>query len=109
MFLRSPEIIILDEATSALDNMSETLVKEAIDNIGDDKTVITIVHRLSTIKDCDCIYVVGKSGIVESGSHEDLMQKKECIIECTNKNKGYMCTPYFFFLKWNEMIYYYNE
>lgn len=76
MFLRNPEIIILDEATSALDNMSETLVKEAIDNIGDNKTVITIAHRLSTIKDCDCIYVVGKSGIVEFGSHEDLMQKK---------------------------------
>lgn len=75
LFIRDPEIILLDEATSALDNESETIIQEAIDALHD-KTIITIAHRLSTIKNCDAIYLMGSNGIIESGSHEELVAKK---------------------------------
>ena len=74
LFLRDPEIILMDEATSALDNESERLIQEAIDNL-EGKTMITIAHRLSTIRNCDVIYVMGTNGIIEMGSHEELMKK----------------------------------
>jgi ATP-binding cassette subfamily B protein len=74
LFIRNPEIILLDEATSALDNESETLIQDAVDNL-EGKTIITIAHRLSTIKNCDIIYVLGNNGIVESGTHEELVAK----------------------------------
>ena len=68
VFLTNPEIIILDEATSALDNETEHLVQAF-----KGKTTITVAHRLSTIKDCDCIYVVHNHKIAESGSHNELI------------------------------------
>lgn len=76
MLIRNPEVIILDEATSALDNESERMVQNAIDQIGKDKTTITIAHRLTTIKNCDRILVMGKSGVVEEGTHEQLLARK---------------------------------
>lgn len=75
LFLRNPEIILLDEATSALDNESENVIQEAIDSL-EGKTIITIAHRLSTIKNCDIIYVLGKNGIIESGTHDELVSLK---------------------------------
>ncbi|MCM1440028.1 MAG: ABC transporter ATP-binding protein/permease [Roseburia sp.] len=72
LFLRNPEIILLDEATSALDNESETFIQEAIDAL-EGKTIITIAHRISTIKNSDIIYVMGQSGILEQGTHEELL------------------------------------
>lgn len=72
LFLKNPEIIILDEATSALDNETESFVKEAIEELTD-KTVITIAHRLTTIENCDQIYVLDHGMIVEHGSHGELM------------------------------------
>ena len=72
LFLQDPEIILLDEATSALDNETENLIQDAIKKL-EGKTIITVAHRLSTIKDCDKIYVM-KGGIVaECGTHEELM------------------------------------
>ena len=72
LFLQDPEIILLDEATSALDNETENLIQDTIKKL-DGKTIITVAHRLSTIKDCDKIYVM-KGGIVaECGTHEELM------------------------------------
>lgn len=73
VFLANPDIILLDEATSALDNESETIVQGALAELKD-KTVITIAHRLSTIRDSDCIYVIEDGHIVESGTHEKLME-----------------------------------
>lgn len=73
LFLKNPEIILLDEATSALDNESETFIQEAIDAL-EGKTIITIAHRLSTIKDSDQIYVLNSDGVVEHGTHEELVQ-----------------------------------
>lgn len=75
IFLRNPEIVIFDEATSALDNTSETIIQEAIEKL-EGKTVITVAHRLSTIKDCDKIIVIDNHKIAEMGTHDELIAKK---------------------------------
>lgn len=72
LFLSNPSIILLDEATSALDNESETLIQDAIDGL-QGKTIITIAHRLSTIRNSDLIYVLGPEGVIESGTHDELV------------------------------------
>jgi ATP-binding cassette, subfamily B, putative efflux pump len=74
VFLKDPSIILLDEATSALDNESEKYVQESIEQIGRDKTVIMIAHRLSTVLHADTIFVVKNGTIVESGNHESLLR-----------------------------------
>jgi ATP-binding cassette, subfamily B, bacterial MsbA len=71
--LKNPPVLVLDEATSALDNVTEQLVQKAINQLMDDRTVIAIAHRLSTVKDADCIYVMDKGCVAEYGSHEDLL------------------------------------
>jgi ATP-binding cassette subfamily B protein len=74
--LKNPHILIFDEATSALDNKSERMVQRAIDNLRKDKTIIVIAHRLSTIYDADNIIVLGDNGVLESGTHQELMAKQ---------------------------------
>ncbi|MBE6384480.1 MAG: ABC transporter ATP-binding protein [Lentisphaerae bacterium] len=76
VFLKNPPILILDEATSSLDNESETLVQQAFDKLGRNRTSIVIAHRLSTIQDADCIYCMRSGKIVESGSHSELLARK---------------------------------
>ena len=73
--LKNPAILILDEATSALDTESERLVQEALERLMKTRTTIAIAPRLSTIKNADCIYVLHEGRIVESGKHEELLQK----------------------------------
>jgi subfamily B ATP-binding cassette protein MsbA len=73
--LKNPDILILDEATSALDTESERKVQGAIDNLVKDRTVIIIAHRLSTITKADRIIVLDEGKLVESGTHEELLQK----------------------------------
>ncbi|MFS8011200.1 putative ABC-type xenobiotic transporter [Helianthus anomalus] len=72
--IKSPRILLLDEATSALDSESERFVQEALDHAAIGRTTIVIAHRLSTIKNADVIYVVQNGQVVESGSHDDLIQ-----------------------------------
>ncbi|WZZ87183.1 hypothetical protein YC2023_115762 [Brassica napus] len=72
--IKSPAILLLDEATSALDSESEKVVQEALDNASVGRTTIVIAHHLSTIRDADVICVVHHGRIVESGSHEELME-----------------------------------
>ncbi|MEW5856323.1 MAG: ABC transporter ATP-binding protein [Cyanobacteriota bacterium] len=73
--LLNPRILILDEATSALDSESEALVQEALERIMQDRTVFIIAHRLATVRRADRILVVEQGQIMESGTHEELLQK----------------------------------
>lgn len=75
MFLKNPPILILDEATSALDTETEMIIQQALSELAKDRTTIVIAHRLATIKNADRIMVVTKSGIEESGTHEELLEK----------------------------------
>lgn len=74
--VREPEILVLDEATSNLDNESEAIVQKSINQISQTVTTFIVAHRLSTIRRADTIYVMSKGRIVESGSHEELMEKQ---------------------------------
>ncbi len=71
--LKNPPILILDEATSALDTESEKLVQEALDHLKQDRTLLVVAHRLSTIRNADAICVLHEGQIVEQGKHEQLM------------------------------------
>ena len=73
-FLKDSPIIIFDEATSSLDNENQQKIKTAIDNISENKTVIVVAHRLSTILDADKIYLIKDGSIVCEGSHQELLQ-----------------------------------
>ena len=74
--VRSPEILVLDEATSNLDNTSEAIVQESINQISGTVTTFIIAHRLSTIRKADMIYVMSGGRILESGNHDELMDRK---------------------------------
>ncbi|MFM7602112.1 MAG: ABC transporter ATP-binding protein [Pseudanabaena sp.] len=73
--LHNPKILILDEATSALDTESESLVQEALQRLMQGRTVFIIAHRLATIRNSDHIIVLEQGQIVESGTHDELLQK----------------------------------
>jgi len=73
VFLKNPPILLLDEATSALDNESEILVGQSLDKLAKGRTTLTIAHRLTTIKNADRILVLGRDGIEEEGSHDELL------------------------------------
>ena len=72
--LKNAPILILDEATSSLDSESEKLVQQALTNLIKDRTTFVIAHRLSTIRNADTIIVLDQGRIVESGTHEALME-----------------------------------
>ncbi len=72
-FLKDPAILIFDEATSALDNESERAIQQALLNLTDGRTTLVIAHRLSTVRHADRILVLTGDGIVEQGSHDDLI------------------------------------
>ena len=73
VFLKNPRLLILDEATSALDNVTEMQIQAALEELSKDRTVIVVAHRLSTVKGADKIVVVGDGGVVEQGTHEELL------------------------------------
>ncbi len=73
--LRDAPILLLDEATSALDTESERQVQDALNRLMKNRTTIVIAHRLSTVLDADCIYVLDKGRVIESGTHAELMAK----------------------------------
>lgn len=75
ILMRNPEIIILDEATASLDSISEQKIMETIYSQIKDKTVIMVAHRLSTIRNCDCIFVFEHGKLIEQGTHEFLLGK----------------------------------
>ena len=75
VFLKNPKLLILDEATSALDNATEMQIQAALEELSRGRTVIVVAHRLSTVKNADEIVVLDKDGIVERGTHEELLAR----------------------------------
>ena len=76
VFLKDPKILILDEATSALDNTTELLIQNSLNELSKGRTTIIVAHRLSTIKNATKILVVSNGSIIESGNHDELINKK---------------------------------
>lgn len=76
VFLKNPPILILDEATSALDNKSEFIVQESLENLAKGRSSLTIAHRLTTVQNADLILVLTEEGIIERGTHKQLMEQK---------------------------------
>ena len=74
--LSAPRILILDEATSSIDTQTERLLQQGIETLLQGRTSFIVAHRLSTIKSCDRILYIGNKGILEAGSHDELMAKK---------------------------------
>ncbi|MBB6214343.1 ATP-binding cassette subfamily B protein [Anaerosolibacter carboniphilus] len=75
IFLKNPPILILDEATSALDNETEKVIQESLFHLAENRTTLVIAHRLATIRRADRIMVLTDEGVIEEGSHDQLMLK----------------------------------
>ncbi|WP_449417516.1 ABC transporter ATP-binding protein [Phormidium nigroviride] len=73
--LKNPPILILDEATSAVDNETEAAIQRSLERITKNRTTIAIAHRLSTVRNADCIYVMEQGRLVEWGRHEQLLEQ----------------------------------
>ncbi len=76
VFLKNPPVVIFDEATSALDTQTEKKVQKTLDDLAKNRTTILIAHRLSTVRNADCIYVLDQGHVIEEGSHEALMARR---------------------------------
>ena len=74
--IRKPKIYFFDEATSALDTQSEKLVQDALNKIATNSTSLAIAHRISTIRDCDVIFVIKDGKVVEQGSYDQLQSNR---------------------------------
>lgn len=72
--VRDPELLVLDEATSAVDPQTEARVQAALERLQAGRTTVTVAHRLATVRDCDCIYVLSAGEVVESGTHDELVR-----------------------------------
>lgn len=74
--LKNPPVLILDEATSAVDNETEAAIQRSLEKITKNRTTIAIAHRLSTVRNADCIYVMEYGKLVEQGRHEELLEQE---------------------------------
>ena len=83
----NPQVLILDEATSALDNLTELAVMEAINNLRDDITIILIAHRLSTVRECDQIYLMERGKVIAQGGYDQLRTSNKVFQEMTKVSK----------------------
>ncbi|NQT64723.1 MAG: ABC transporter ATP-binding protein [FCB group bacterium] len=85
-FLKNPPILIFDEATSSLDTESEAYIQKAMEELSQNRTTIIIAHRLSTVRKADLLYVINEGKIVELGTHDELMEKKDYYYNLYTKN-----------------------
>ena len=83
-----PPVLILDEATSSIDTRTEKLVQDGMDKLMEGRTTFVIAHRLSTVRNSDCIMVLEQGRIIERGSHEELLAQKADIISCITADPG---------------------
>lgn len=88
IFLKDPRILILDEATSALDNITEHYVQNSFDKLAENRTVVVVAHRLSTVQNADLIIVLGKDGISQTGTHHELINKEGHYKDLYNASNG---------------------
>lgn len=87
-FLKDAPILLLDEATSALDNISEQAIKAALQRLRQDRTVLVVAHRLSTVRDADLIVVMERGRVVESGTHDELAAASGAYARLLNSADG---------------------
>ena len=85
---KNPKVLILDEATSALDNITEQIVMKNIYSLNKELTIIVIAHRLTSIKNCDKIYLLEKGEIIDSGNFNNLFESNKLFREMNKTNKG---------------------
>jgi len=83
-----PDVLVLDEATSALDNKTEKSIMNSIDNLSKELTIVMIAHRLSTVKNCDVIYVLEKGVIVDHGSYDELKYRCKLFTEMEDQHQS---------------------
>ncbi len=76
VFLKDPKVVIFDEATSSLDTQTERKIQQTLNSLSKGRTTIIIAHRLSTVRNADCIIVLDRGNIIEEGTHEELLNKK---------------------------------
>ena len=76
VFLKNPAILILDEATSSIDTRTERIVQDGMDKLMNGRTTFVIAHRLSTVRNSDCIMVLEQGRIIERGTHQQLIEEK---------------------------------
>ena len=74
--LRDMPVLILDEATASVDTKTERLIRDALEKLCEGRTTVIVAHRLSTVRHADQIVVLGHEGIVETGTHDELMEKQ---------------------------------
>ncbi|MFP4135404.1 MAG: ABC transporter ATP-binding protein [Halothece sp.] len=73
----NPQVLVMDEATAALDNETEAGIMEAVEKLSGEKTLIMIAHRLTTVKNCDCLYFMERGKVVDQGGYEELRDRNE--------------------------------
>jgi len=73
----NPEVLVMDEATSSLDNITEKFIIEAIEKLKRNRTIIIIAHRLSTVKNCDTLYILKQGKIIDQGTYNELIAKNK--------------------------------
>jgi ABC-type bacteriocin/lantibiotic exporter with double-glycine peptidase domain len=84
-----PEVLIMDEATSALDNISEKKIIESIERLSNSITIVLVAHRLSTVQNCDKIYLMSNGEVVNCGTYNELLDKSELFRKMAKKNGDY--------------------
>jgi ATP-binding cassette subfamily B protein len=88
IFLKNPPILILDEATSALDTATEYAIQQALADLSTGRTTLVVAHRLATIRNADRIIVMGPNGIVEQGTHAELLVRDGAYARLHNAQFG---------------------
>jgi ATP-binding cassette subfamily B protein len=87
VLLIDPKILILDEATASIDSESEELIQKALEVVCKGRTSFVVAHRLSTIKNADCIFYISNHTVAEAGTHESLMDEKGLYYELVSSSK----------------------